>query len=55
MEEVKHFDFGQFKTEATIFSTQVGVEREVNGNSLQYSCMEKSMDIGAWGLEGYSL
>lgn len=32
MEEVKHFDFGQFKTQATIFSTQVGVEREGNGN-----------------------
>ena len=26
---------------------------ERNGNPLQYSCLENSMDRGAWGLEGY--
>ena len=25
---------------------------EGNGNPLQYSCLENSMDRGAWGLDG---
>ena len=28
---------------------------EGNGNPLQYSCLEKAMDRGAWGLVCYSL
>ena len=28
---------------------------ERTGNPLQYSCLENSMDRGAWGLTGYSL
>jgi len=24
------------------------LEEEINGNSLQYSCLENSMDRGAW-------
>ena len=27
--------------------------REGNGNSLQYSCLENSMDRGAWGATVY--
>ena len=27
---------------------------EGNGKPLQYSCLENSMDRGAWGLTGYS-
>ena len=27
---------------------------EGNGNLFQYSCLENSMDRGAWGLAGYS-
>ena len=26
---------------------------EVHGNPLQYSCLEKSMDRGAWGLSSW--
>ena len=28
------------------------VPGEGNGNPLQYSCLENSMDRGAWGLDG---
>ena len=29
--------------------------REENGNPLQYSCLENSMDRGAWGLQSIGL
>ena len=35
-----------------------GLERspgEENGNPLQYSCLENSMDRGAWGLQSIGL